>query len=96
MRIITKKAIEAFLKGVHFGLDNTQVLVYDSVIHLVLHGNLIAQRDRKTGSIRTTTAGWNTLTTRERLNGIPGVSVTTKAGQLYLNGIIWSGDWKTV
>jgi len=41
-------------------------------------------------------AGWNTNTTRERLNALNGVRVTTKKGQAYLNGEKWDGEWITI
>lgn len=57
---------------------------------LSLHGNVIAYFDR--GSkfpqipVYITLAGWNTHTTRSRLNALNGVNVKVKAGKIYLNG----------
>lgn len=98
MRLITEKAIEAFLAHKHFTLNNTRVATIEAgeYCYLYLHGNMIARRVHSTGHIEVTTAGWNTTTTKARLNGIPGVQVYTKAGQLYLNGIAWNGDWRTI
>lgn len=42
--------------------------------------------------LQITTAGWNTATTREHLNGLPNVSVIQRRGQLYLNGKEWDGE----
>lgn len=98
MKKITKNAIECFLAHEFFSLDNTRVEILENPERAVLKlwGNVIAVRYKTTGDTEITTAGWNTLTTRSRLNGIPGVSVCTQAGQLYLNGVAWSGDWKTL
>lgn len=38
-----------------------------------------------------TIAGWNSVTTRERLNGLSEIRLGTKKGQLYLNNIPWDG-----
>lgn len=97
MRTITKKAVAAFLAGKKFREDNTRVEIRtdftQDITHLILHGNVIAIKYFATGKVEITTAGWNTPTTKERLNGLPGVSVCTKANQLYLNGKPWDGSW---
>lgn len=96
MRTITKKAVAAFLAGQTFREDNTRVEVSSTEANLFLHGNLIARRYLMTGETEITTAGWNTTTTKERLNGLPGVRLHTKAYQLYLNDKPWDGSWTTV
>ena len=62
---------------------------------LKLHGNMIAKivdhRD-----LYVSTAGWNTPTTRERLNALSGVGVHQKNFQLYLNDKEWDGSWVKV
>jgi len=58
---------------------------------LFLHGNKIAEwRDHR---IWITDAGWDSTTTKERLNGIPGVRVYHHRKELYLNDKPWDGDW---
>lgn len=97
MRKITKLAIDAFMNAEKFNKDNTVVRVEENVTVLELFGNPIAYRyndPEKTLTI--TTAGWDTVTTRERLNGIPGVSVYKKGGVLHLNGKVWNGDFADV
>ena len=91
MRKITSEAVRAFLNGENYKNGNTMVTKQD----YFLHGNKIAERT-ESGGIRITLAGWNTNTTRERLNGLPNVKVTTKKEQVYLNGKEWDGDWITV
>lgn len=61
---------------------------------MFLFGNMIAVRVGN--RLQITTAGWNTVTTRERLNGLPNVSVTQRKGQLYLNGKEWNGELITI
>ena len=52
---------------VHFGIHGTPS--YDRQFEVRLHGNLIAVINAFTGA-RITTAGWNTATTRSRLNAL--------------------------
>ena len=81
MRNITRLAARAFLEGREFYRDNTSVVVYDTLCGriktLYLHNNVIARQiinDRKPGlwssKLHITLAGWPTVTTRERLNGL--------------------------
>lgn len=85
MRKITKKVVGAFMRGERAISGNTSTDGYS----LYLHGNRIAEKFN--GRLYINSCGWDTVTTRERLNGIDGVSVRTKAGQLYLNGEKWDG-----
>lgn len=87
MRSITKKIVSAFLDGKSASLDNTRT----DGKSLFLHGNKIAYKED--GKLFISTCGWNTPTTKERLNGIPGVRVYTNKGQLFLNGLPWNGDY---
>jgi hypothetical protein len=94
MRAVTESAGVNFFSGNQFHRDNTRVdnaPGWDSVLYL--HGNAIARRRGRV--LQVTLAGWNTSTTRERLQAA-GVRVHTKAGQAYLNDKAWSGDWVTV
>ena len=105
MRKITQAAIDAFTAGVEFSRDNTRVevrpfqrdSVLDSVI-LVLHGSPIARYIKSHGmaTLQVCDGNHQTNTTKERLNGIPGVRVNQKAGQWYLNGVAWDGYWTRV
>lgn len=73
-----------------------QAEIVDSVI-LLLHGNPIARypvgawRD-----LQVCDGGWTTVTTKDRLNGIPGVSVYQRKGAWFLNGVEWDGSWTPV
>ena len=87
-RIISQKAASAFYAGRAFRLQNTEVRVYDNgVTELYLHGNKIAQRaPGSVHGVRFTLAGWNTVTTRERLNAL-GIHVYTRKGTPYYDGV---------
>jgi hypothetical protein len=88
MRKITAHVVGAFINRVPASRGNTMTDGHN----LYLHGNRIAYW--QDGYIYIRTAGWNSVTTRERLNAIPGVSLRTRAGTLYLNGNPWCGeDW---
>jgi hypothetical protein len=90
MRKITKKITEAFVNRNHAKSGND----YTDGHTLYLHGNKIAEwRDNQ---LWITHAGWPSNTTKERLNGLPGVSIYQKAGQWYLNGKEWLGGWTCV
>ena len=93
MKQITKDSIHAFLEARPFSRQNMRVTVAPNVTTLYLDGNAIAYRyndPKRTLSI--TTAGGDTLTTRARLNGIPGVTVYHEKGVCYLNGEKWDGE----
>lgn len=90
-RKITQHTVNAFMAGNSFKEDNSEVVADGSLIKMYLHGNLIAVRDTKSKSISISNAGWQTNTTKERLNGIPGVSIQQIKGNWYLNGQLWDG-----
>ena len=92
MRKITLDAVHAFMNAEKFKRDNTEVEVFENVTVLKLFGNKIAYRyndPERTLSI--TNCGWDTNTTKERLNALPGVHITQKNWQWYLNGEQWDG-----
>jgi hypothetical protein len=84
MRNITSKAIAAFKSAKNFKSGATQVVADEFKTTLLLHGNEIARLTM--GGLEINLCGWNTPTTRERLNGLPLVRVNTKQGQAFLNG----------
>lgn len=95
MRKITEEAIKAFYNKKRFKKQNTEVYVAEFTTLLILHGHTIAIL-YSNNKIEVTTAGWNTTTTRDRLNGLDGVHVTSKKGELKLNGQSWDGKLKEV
>ena len=96
MRKITQQAVAAFLAGQTFNSSNTTVEVAEDRHHCVmkLHGNTIARREN--GGLYVCNGGWSSNTTKERLNGIPGVSVHQKNFVWYLNDVEWDGSWRKV
>ena len=69
-RIITQQAAKAFMDGHNFSKSNTEVQAWnDGLVTMRLHGNTIAAMTRS-GTILLSTCGWETTTTKERINGI--------------------------
>ena len=67
------------------------VIVKDSVALWAYHGNIIASFDGE--EWKKSTAGWNTSTTRARLNSIPGRGIRVKNFEpLNLDGSPWKDD----
>lgn len=90
MRKITEESINAFYKRKPFKKDNTRVVVDGFETKLILFNNTIAIL-QDNDDLEITTCGYNTNTTRERLNGLKNVFLRTKNGQLNLNGYKWDG-----
>jgi hypothetical protein len=95
MRKITKEAVEKFLSKETFRKSNMSVEAGFEVWMLKLHGNTIATID-ELGVLSISNAGWASNTTKERLNGIPGVHIKQKNWTWYLNGEQWDGRWKRI
>jgi hypothetical protein len=90
MRKITKEAVVALVSGKEYDKDNTKVV--DNA--LFLHNTPIVEvRD---DGVYIQTGGWNTSTTKERLNGFRFINVYTHKGVLFLNGLPWDGSWMKV
>lgn len=84
VRKISELASEAFYNREKFKRTNTEVKVLPTgEVELRLWGNLIAFR--KYDKTYFTLAGWNTVTTRDRLEGI-GVKISTRQGIAYYKG----------
>ena len=90
MRKITKESIKAFYNREPFKKSNMTVENKEGKTYLKVFDNVIAILD-EVNELFITTADWNTRTTRERLNGLSGVRLGTRKGQLYLNHIPWGG-----
>jgi hypothetical protein len=93
MRKITKQVSDAFMNGYDYTNDNTKVLASGNGKNtsMYLHDNLIALNND--GKISITNSGWFSNVTKERLNGIPGVSIEQIKGIWILNGNTWDGFW---
>lgn len=94
MRQITRDAVEAFYEGRNFKRSNTEVVVGKHVVDLCLFDNRIAYRllDQP-DNLHITNAGYSTVTTKERLNGLYNVRIVQRRGVWYLNGYPWDGSW---
>lgn len=95
MKRITEESINAFYANKRFKQKNTEVYIEKDNTQLKLYNHTIAIL-YDNGLLKITTAGWNTHTTRDRLNGLKNVSVKTKLGQLYLNNKKWDGEIITI
>ena len=92
MKKITADAVHAFMNAEKFKRDNTEVEVLPNVTVLKLFGNRISYRyNNPERTLSITNCGWDTNTTKERLNALPGVHITQKNLQWYLNGEQWDG-----
>ncbi len=92
MKTITSKAIEKFLNAENFKSSNTIVEVLPNVTILKLFGNAIAyQYNDPNKTLSITNCGWETATTKERLNALPNVRIQQKKGIWYLNDVEWDG-----
>ena len=89
MRKVTEQIKRAFEQGTSLKVGNTET---DGKT-VWLHGNAIIKRDPQ-GFVRWSLAGWNTPTTRERVNGIVNAGVHQVDFEPVLNGeVIDSSDW---
>ena len=70
MRKITQEAVEAMYNRKKFKKSNTQIVVDGDYSAMFLHGNKIAEIDNY--ELFICSKGWNTNTTKERLNGVLG------------------------
>ena len=89
-RAITKAAAAALMQGYNFKQANTRV--DGEARKMYLHGNEIAKIEN--GVLYINLCGWVTLTTCERLNGLPGVWLNRCKGKVYQHGVeIDSKSW---
>lgn len=89
-RKITREVVGAFMRKEKKRKGNTE----STGRLLYLHGHAIACWDGD--RLLVSAAGWKTETTKERLNGLPGVNIQQKNFSWYLNGEEWSGNWTEV
>lgn len=99
---IEQEAIRAFTTFTKFSRDNngkgSTFVVIDELeggvkrASLILHRTTIAWWTTEgPHTLHVNTGGWDTLTTRRRLDAIPGVSIGHHKNVLYLNGYAWDG-----
>jgi hypothetical protein len=98
MRDITLESVHAFLNAKKFKKSNMEVITTSHESNLYYHNNLIARKDLQTGKIHITNCGWETNTTRDRLNGVLILSrsnldlIRQKNWVWYLDGKAWNGN----
>lgn len=84
--------VSAFEANRHFKESNTEVYQFLGATWVSLFGNIIAKKDIKTGAVEFSLAGWDTVTTRSRLNAL-GCNVSRVKGVTVRNGKAWKGDF---
>lgn len=95
MRKITIITAAAFNNNNNFILDNTEIRTDGKTTKMFLFDNLIAVKDIKKDVLKITLAGWDTVTTRERLRGITAGLKRIK-GDNFINGVKWVKTWFNV
>ena len=90
MSIVTEEICRAFEERRRLRLSNSET----DGTSLWLFGNMIARW--VDDEIYISNAGWRSKTTKERLNGLTGVSIVQRAGSWYINGNYWDGEWTSV
>lgn len=84
MRKVTAMAYGAFCADENLSISNTKVTTDERETRMYLFDNLIAIKNKKTGEISISFAGWFSNTTKERLRAF--ANITTKAGGVFVNG----------
>lgn len=90
MRKITREIVNAFQNSRSLRIGNSRT----NGESLWLFDNKIA--DIRRDGLWITNAGWDSKTTKERLNGLSGVNIEQRRGTWYLNGRAWDGRWVNV
>lgn len=88
MRKIEANMVNAINNGRTWHSSNTSVDVTDHGITVRLHGHKIAQIDHEAGICWVTDAGWQTTTTKSRLNAILRCCVSGRAS-IHQKASIW-------
>lgn len=86
MRQITKEAVDAFMEGGSYKKSNMEVR--NNCMYL--HSNPIAWFDNN-HQLWISNCGWQSNTTKERLNALPNVHIVQRNYRWYLNGVKWDG-----
>ena len=89
MRKVSKEAASALLGYRKYNNGNTKVKLYPKYSEMTLFGNAIARFYLEGNELYIRTAGWPTITTKDRLNAFCIISVWTEDYQMYLNGQPW-------
>ena len=96
MREISRLASIALMNRRKFKRSNTEVEVhFDGSATMKLFGNTIAGHS-KDGILSISDGDHKTITTKDRLNALPHVSIYQHNFQWYLNNEKWDGGWIVV
>jgi hypothetical protein len=87
MNQTTRRITELFLSGSPKTIANSRT---DGKALFLFNNKIAEHRD---DGLYITNAGWFSLTTKERLNGLPDVSIRQSKKKWYLNGNEWDGSW---
>ena len=90
MRKITQESVKNFIERKPFKKGNMEVVIDGGITYLELHNNRIAAL-LSDGRMWVSNAAWATNTTKERLNGLPGVNIIQRNWNWFLNGMPWDG-----
>lgn len=90
MRKITREIVDAFQNSRSLKIGNSRT----NGESLWLFDNKIAEIRRD--GLWICNGGWDSMTTKERLNGLSGVHVTSRRGVWLLNDRVWDGRWVNV
>jgi hypothetical protein len=90
MRQITRDIVNAFQNSRSLTIGNSRT----NGESLWLFGNKIAEIRRD--GLWVSNGGWDSKTTKERLNGLSGVNVVQRRGVWLLNERVWDGRWVNV
>jgi hypothetical protein len=93
---ITVDSVRAFVIGKPFRRENMAVELIGDSVYLKLHGNTIAYRSSNEGKIVISNCGWETNTTKMRLNYLLGIynspfRIRQKNFIWYLGDKVWDG-----
>lgn len=88
MRKITEQSVKAFMSGRDFKSGNTEVSAAAENADLLLFGNLIAKK--RGDNVFISDAGWQSNSTKERLNGVCDMVGTTGINQV--KGVWYRGN----
>lgn len=94
---ITMDSVRAFIAAKPFRRENMSVEVNDYNVYLKLHGNTIAYRSKHDGKVYISNCGWETNTTKMRLNYLlytynSPLQIRQKNFVWYLGNDVWDGN----
>jgi len=98
MRKVTQETVAAFVSNTPTNKSNTSIEVRDGETFFYLFGNMIAHKYNDGKELFITTRGWESTTTKERLNGILSKyglpQICQKNWQWYLGDEKWEKQTK--